>query len=183
MAIQAGTTQVTPPPEASVRTAAAQALITKVRAMRDEIPDFTSPKFVGDGRPLANAAGVPAAFVERTTVAVTNIRALSRANVLDPAIVRDLMTFAEAYAPLADELEALARFVRHSVISARNTAGTEALVTYGLAQRLAKRPELAAELAPHVDDMRRALGRRRKPKEAKTPPVAPTPLPQFDLPS
>ena len=55
----------------------------------------------------------------------------------------------------------------HSVTAARNAAGSEALATYTLAQRLAKEPRHAA-LKPHVADMRRALGRSRKltPEEA-----------------
>lgn len=61
----------------------------------------------------------------------------------------------------ADELEAMAQFVRFSVTAARHQAGLEALTTYALAQRLAKRPE-GAHLAPYVADMRRALGRMRK---------------------
>jgi hypothetical protein len=71
------------------------------------------------------------------------------------------MSYADAYGPLADELEALAHFVRHSVTAARNKAGSEALTTYSLTQRLAKRPEYA-RLKPYAADMRRALGRMRK---------------------
>ena len=168
------------PLEGSARTAAAQATIAKVRAMRDEIPDFTSPAFLGDGRQIAAVASVPAGFVERINVAVTNTPTLGREVVVDPALSRDLMTYADAYAPLADELEALALFVRHSVASARHTAAIDALTTYALAQRLAKRPEHAAELAPHVQDMRQALGRRRKAKQPAptTPTPSPTPTPQ-----
>jgi len=163
------------PPEASARAAAAQTIIAKVRALRDEVPDFTSAAFVGDGRLLAAAASVSPGFVERTNVAIANIPLLGREAVLDPAVSRDLMTFADAFAPLADELDALALYVRHSVASARHKAGSDALTTYALAQRLAKRSELAAELAPHVRDMRQALGRRRKAKQpvpADTPPTS-----------
>jgi hypothetical protein len=174
MATQETTTQSSPP-EASARTAAAQALITKVRALRDEIPDFTAPSFLGDARILTNAASVSTAFVERTLVAVTNTRSLLRPDALDPVVSRDLIAFGDAFTPLADELEALALFVRHSVASARHKAGTDALTTYALAQRLAKRAETAAELAPHVDDMRHALGRRRKAKQPVTPVPAPAP--------
>jgi hypothetical protein len=173
MANQETTTQAVPQ-ETSARPAAAQAVIAKVRALRNEIPDFTSPAFQGDARSLTNAASVSAAFIERTAVAVTNTPSLVRPDGLDPAISRDLIAFGEAFAPLADEIEALAQFVRHSVASARHKAGTDALTTYALAQRLAKRPETAAELAPHVEDMRRTLGRRRKPKQ---PPAVPAPSP------
>jgi hypothetical protein len=78
-----------------------------------------------------------------------------------PAEVRDLVSYADAYDPLADELEAFAQFLRHSVKAARNLAGSEALTTYSLAQRPAKQPR-TAHLAPYVDDMRHALGRVRK---------------------
>ncbi len=174
MANESKTIQTTPQ-EAAARTASAQALIAKARAMRDEIPDFTSIAFLGDSRPLTGAAKVPAGFVERTLVAVANIPLLGRQDALDPAVSRDLMTFAEAFMPVADELEALAQFVRHSVASARHKAGSDALTTYALAQRLARRPEIAAELAPHVRDMRQALGRRRKAKQPA--PGTPTPGP------
>lgn len=163
------------PPEASARTAAAQAAIAKVRAMRDEIPDFTSAAFLGNGRLLTAAAKVSPGFVERTNVAVANIPLLGREGVLDPAVSRDLMAFADAFAPVADELEALALHVRHSIASARHRAGSDALTTYALAQRLAKNPESAAALAPHVRDMRDALGRGRKAKQPASPPSAPQP--------
>ncbi|HEX7152154.1 MAG TPA: hypothetical protein VF618_11765 [Thermoanaerobaculia bacterium] len=72
--------------------------------------------------------------------------------------MRDLLSYAMAYAPLADELEALAQAVRHSVITARNKVGQEALTIYALAQRMARLAENAG-LAAHVADMRRKLGR------------------------
>jgi hypothetical protein len=71
------------------------------------------------------------------------------------------MDYADAYDPVADELEAMAHFIRHSVRVARNEAGSSALTTYALAKRLAKRPETAA-LAPHVEDIRIALGTRAR---------------------
>ena len=95
-------------------------------------------------------------------MAVASHKALSRGESTSPAETRDLMRYAEAYGPLADELEALAHFVRFSVNAALNTAGSEALTIYALAQRLAKRRQ-NAEFAPCVADMRRTLGRVRKP--------------------
>jgi alkylhydroperoxidase family enzyme len=110
---------------------------------------------------LSNVASVPAVFIELTSIAVANHMALVRAEGRTPEQVRDLVAYADAYGPLSDELEALAKFVRYSTTVARNIAGAEALTTYALAQRLAKRPE-TAYLAPYADDMRRALGRGRK---------------------
>jgi hypothetical protein len=76
------------------------------------------------------------------------------------------MDFADAFDPLADELEAMALFVRFSVRTARNKAGSIALTTYALAKRLARRPE-TAHLAPHVEDMRIALDNPRRKTKSK----------------
>ncbi len=157
----------------SIHSDAAQARLEEIRAMRQQIPNFVIPVNPGERRKLARAAAVSPQFIELTTVLVKNSPALARGGGLDPAQLRDLMSFAEAYEPLADELEALAHFVRHSAVAAKNRAGNEALTTYALAQRLAKQPS-TAELAPHVDDMRRALraktGRKAKGQSGPTPP-------------
>src|SRR5229473_1457900 len=106
---------------------------------------------------------------------IRNYVELARGGNTSPAQIHDLASFAEAFAPLADELEAMALFVRHTVRAARNKAGSEALTAYALAKRLAKRPETAS-LAPHVEDMRIALGNFGRNRKAKSKP-APTPAP------
>jgi hypothetical protein len=150
----------------------AQARVAEVRAMRERIPDLVIPDSKAANRKLVSAAGVPPQFIELTAVAVKNSDALVRKGGADPAQLQDLLSYAEAYEPLADELEALAQFVRHSVITARHKAGSDALTTYALAQVLAKRSD-TADLAPHVADMKRALGKRgrrvAKPKPGSTP--------------
>jgi len=140
---------------------AAQARLQELRLMRDQIPHFLIPESTKEVVRLNSAASVPPEFVELTAVAVTNQKALVRGESITPAETRDLLRYAEAYSPMADELEALAQFVRFSVNAARNAAGSEALTTYSLAQRLVKRRENAG-LAPYVADMRRALGRMRR---------------------
>ena len=166
----------------------AQARVREVRQMRALIPRFVIPASPKETSKLTSAASVPPEFVELTAVAITNENALVRGDGMPPAEMRDLVQYAEAYGPFADELEAFAQFVRHSVTAALNAAGSEALTTYALAQRLAKRPK-HAHLAPYVADMRRALGRFRKltpetlakraakaaaKAAAKTQPVSPT---------
>ena len=153
---------------------AAQALVDQTRAMRQQIPNFVVPSSASETHRLVPPASVPPEFVELTAVAVKNSVGLVRGGALDPEQTRDLMTYAAAYNPVADELEALAQFIRHSTLTARNKAGSEALMTYAVAQRLAKRPE-NADLAPHVADMRRALGLKRKAKSKPAPTPAPVP--------
>jgi hypothetical protein len=148
----------------------AQTLIGQIRAFRQQIPKLQIPEPGRTRRNLASAASVPPEFIELTSVMVRNSETLARSGA-DPDQSNDLMSYAEAYNPVADELESLAHFVRHSVTAAKNKAGSDALTTYALAQRLARRPE-TADLAPHVADMRRLLKRGRK---AKAEPPAGTP--------
>ena len=155
-------------------TEKAQALIERIRAMREEIPNFVFPTSKAERQRLGRAASVPPDFVELTAVAVTNSKALIRGEGAQPAQTRAQMTTGDAYLPVADELEALAAFIRHSATATKNKAGSDALTTYALAKRLAKRPE-TADLAPYVEDMRRALNRGRKTKAKAAPTTTPSP--------
>jgi hypothetical protein len=160
------------PTEQNTHRQDAQARVEEIRAMRQKIPNFVFPTDKGERRRLIGVANVPPEFVELTAVAVKNSPALVRAGA-DPDVSRDLMSFGDAYGPVADELEALAYFIRHSITSARNKAGNEALITYALTRRLAKRPE-TADLAPQAEAMARALGRRGN-RKAKSQPTSGTP--------
>jgi hypothetical protein len=143
----------------------AQERITEIRAMREAIPKFIVPDSPKARQRLAIAASVPPEFVELAAVTLKNSTDVA-AGKADPAEMRDLMTYAGAYDPVADELEALAHFLRHSTTAARNKAGRTALMVYSLAKRLAKAPE-NADLAPFVADMERALGFRERAAKAK----------------
>ncbi len=171
--VQQDAAQVTP--VFNAYTVGAQALIVQARDMRLLVPKFILPATKADGRRLANAANLPPQFVELTAVAMTNSASLARPGAADPLQTRDLMSYAEAYAPFADELEAFAQFVRHSVAVAKNKVGRDALVTYALAKRLAKLPE-TVDLAPHVVDMTRALGKRGRKAKTQKAPVPATPV-------
>src|SRR5213082_2513124 len=155
-------------------TDGAQALIERVRAMREEVPNFVFPTSKAEHQRLSRAASVPPDFVELTAVAVTNSKALVRGGGADPAATRDQMSMGDAFLPVADEAEALAFFIRHSATAAKNKAGSDALTTFELARRLAKRPE-TADLAPHVADMHRALNKGRKQRSKKAAPTTPSP--------
>ena len=129
-------------------TEAAQTMIENVRGMRATIPNFVIPATKADRWRSNRAASVPADFIETSVVAVKNNPVLVRGGAdSNPDTVRDLLSFAEAYDPVADELEALAKFLRHSTKAARGRAGREALLTYTVTKRLAKQPA-TADLVP-----------------------------------
>ena len=98
----------------TIHTEAAQALLQELRLMRDLIPRLIIPVSRKERTRLSPAASVPPEFVELTAVATANEKVLVREGAA-PAETRDLMNYADAYSPVADELEALAQFVRHSV--------------------------------------------------------------------
>jgi hypothetical protein len=150
---------------------AAAAIIDEIRGLKDRIPHFVIPESRAARQRLSKAASVPPEFVDLASMATRNNEDLARGGDSGPDETEDLRSYADAYGPLADELEAMALFVRHSVRAAKNQAGSNALMTYAMAQRLAKRPKTAG-LAPHVEDMRRALAsprRKTKPKQAPVP--------------
>ena len=154
-------------------TAAAKALVEKVRGLREEIPNFTIPTTRNANRRMNTVARVSPQFIELTAAAAENNAALARAGSSTPDAVRDLVSYAEAYTSVADELEALAGFVRHSVKAAKHKAGRYALTTYAVTRRLANEPE-TAELQPVATAMKRELHRRKKAQPATPePPVPP----------
>src|SRR5216684_3969027 len=160
---------VTPPQQSYAESALAR--VEALRTMRQNIPNLVIPETRDARRRLANAASVPPEFIELASMAVKSHAPLVRGGGQDLAQNSDLKSFAEAYGPLGDELEALTSFVKHSVTKAMNTVGSEALTTYALARRLSKRPE-SADLIPHVDAMGKALGKRNRKSKSKP---APTP--------
>jgi hypothetical protein len=149
----------------SQHTRGAQMHIDQVVAMRDTIPYFAIPESPKDLLRVNSTASLPPEFIELTTVASIFSEDLRRVS-SDPNRVRDLMDFADAYAPLAAEFEVAAKFLRYSINRARSIAGREALMTYELAKRLCKNPA-NGELLPHVEDMRRALGVRARTLKAR----------------
>ena len=144
----------------SAHTAAAQSRILEVRAMREIIPNFIDSGTKSDAQRIISSSAVPPEFIELVAMAIANEPDLRRETV-DVNGVRDLMDYADAYGPVADEFEAMAHFLRHSINVARSTAGQEALSTYALAKHLVRRPEMAS-LVPYVADMSRALGARAR---------------------
>src|SRR5687767_3119966 len=150
---------------ASSHSEAAQAFVDQLRAMRETIPHFVIPTLKNGRRTLNSLSSVPAGFIELTAMARTNSVSLVRGGATTPAETRDLMAYGDAYNPAADELEAFAQFIRYSIAAAKAKAADEALNTYALARRLARRPA-HADLVPHVADMRRALGNRGRRSKA-----------------
>ena len=155
-------------------TEAVQTLIDQIRTMQQNIPNFTFPKPGSGNRNMIKAASTPAVFIELAAAAIRNNPVLSRVGGADPEQLRDLISFAEAYAALVQTVEQFAGFLRHTITAARNEAGVEALAAYALAQRLSRHPK-TAYLKPIAASLRAALPRTGTKKPATQTPEPPAP--------
>lgn len=151
----------------------AKALIEKIRALRAEIPHFTTEGF-GNGR-LQNGSAVPEKFMESASAAVQASIRLENAGGADATTLRDAYAYAISYDPVVQEVFALAKFMAHSIRLQRVAAGSCALDVYALAKRMSKRKD-GAELQPFVEDMRNKLGKRASRKTNSEAVSAPAPV-------
>ncbi|HEV7573212.1 MAG TPA: hypothetical protein VGQ21_17055 [Thermoanaerobaculia bacterium] len=107
---------------ATSHKAAAAAIIDEVRGLKDRIPHFVIPESTAVRQRLARAASLPPEFIDLASMATRNNEDLAGGGNSVPDD-EDLRSYADAYGPLADELEAMALFVRHSVRAARIRPG------------------------------------------------------------
>jgi len=165
-------------PVSPSRVEAAAAMIVRIDQFVADIPKF--PIVSRSAAQLAAASAVPPEFIEQSNVALIAEQALTRPGV-DAGQNRDLVAFSIAYGPVADAMEAAAATIRRTAADARAKAGSEALTTYAIAQRLATHPE-TAHLSALVENMRRTLSlssrfRIRRLKKAAQQPAPPTTTP------
>ena len=140
-------------------TEAAQSFMQKIQELRDSIPNLAIPASPREAQRIGIVASLSQDFVEETVAATESSNHLAVAGAMDPAQMRDLMNFAEAYGPAVAQAEALTRFLKHTVNMAKYRIGSQALTTYALTKRLAKKSD-TAYLRPFVQAMRQKLGKR-----------------------
>ena len=160
---------------------AVQAFIQKVRALRQEIPNLVLRSTPDETKRLNSAASVPPEFIHLAASAVENTPLLALNGSEDPNVARDLVSYAQAYTALAEEVEALGKTLRNSIATAKNRAGRFALNAYAISARLATQPENADTLLPIAESLRRTLGRAGVGGGKKSQPEpAPEPTPATD---
>jgi len=149
---------------------AARELLLGVRSLRESVPGLVLlPK--ERLMELINAATVPDEFLEAVLIGSEATSDLAAVSKLDRAEVRDVIAFSRAYGGAMDETELLHRMVKHTIILRRAKVGQEALRVFALAKGL-NRPRKSGLLVPHIEAMRRALGRSRAKPVTETPPEA-----------
>ncbi len=179
------TTETTPGTQTTTETPAASpahlddatAMISELQAMGQRVPAFSFPADGNSNRKLTATATVPQAAILKMT-ALVQTRPLLTGSDIGPAELREMVSIAQAYAPVPDEAEAFAGALRHTINSIMAKAGSTVLSAYETAKRQSKRPE-GADLRPHVADMKRLLstrfGKKSKHQAAQQPTQQPTP--------
>ena len=150
---------------------AAQALIAKIRALRDEIPRFTE-EVAGARQRLGAKARVTDEGLQAASVAVARSNRLEVAVGTDAASLRDSYAYVLAFREVAREFAAMTRAVEHTINVERSRAGASALDIYAIARRLAKHDD-GAELVPFVEAMRKSLKTKQSRKTNSTSDSAP----------
>jgi len=147
-------------------TERARAVLEHIRGIKELIGGFT---FAGDPDPrtLNAAKSVPDAFLEEVAVAIEASDHLKRSALVQPDELRDVVGFAMAFAPVAEELGIMHRAVRQTIALRRAVVGKLALQVYEFAKTFGRKTDRQV-LMPHLDSMKRVLGKTR-PKPAAEP--------------
>lgn len=106
---------------------------------------------------------VPNEFLATVTAAVEQVAELQAINKLDVNAARDTIQFLEAFRPVRDKVDAFAKNLKYTMDSRKAKLATDSLLTYDVAKGLARDPN-SATIASLVQNMKRDLGRRGRPK-------------------
>jgi hypothetical protein len=121
---------------------------------------------------------VPLEFIQTVTFAVASTPALQGVNKFDVAQGRDVVQFVQAFRPVYDELTRLARTLKFTMDARRASMAADSLQIYNIAKGIARDPN-STDVVSHVENMKRDLGRKKRPKgtgnASPNAPAAPKP--------
>jgi hypothetical protein len=151
-------------------------LTDELNAIRAQVPYLLEPRPKSDLVKLISAASVPDEFVEKLGGVLASSGSETGETVhVDVDRMLDQRRFAAAFVLLEAQARAFADSLRATLTIVRHESGTRALVAYAATQSLQRLPG-GQDLAPHVRNLRKVLGRGRTRKIAESQP-APVPSP------
>jgi hypothetical protein len=135
----------------------AQQLLLAVRGIPAQIERYT---FIpaAERRRLVLQANIPVRFLNSAAAALDVSPALVGATGVTGDDIRQAIMFRNAFQPLGDELIMVGQGVRHTVTLRLSDAGNVAYQVYAIAKTLNRSADREV-LIPHIEDMRRYLGR------------------------
>ncbi|HJQ39368.1 MAG TPA: hypothetical protein VKB93_19680 [Thermoanaerobaculia bacterium] len=152
-------------------TERARLVLEHIRGIKELIGGFT---FGGapDSRTLNFVKSVPDEFLEATAVALEASEDLAKIDRISATELREVVAFALAFTPVADELAYMHRAVQYTIALRRADAGQRSLQVYQMGKTITRKMAVPGSqvLIPHMEAMKRTLGKAR-PKS--TPPAPP----------
>ena len=132
-------------------------LCAQIDAIAERIPSRTAHPFMA-GRMRASRT-VSREFIASMIFVVEGTASLAALGTFDPQNARAMLQFTSAFRVFTDRVAVLLTSVNHTLESWRAEVADEAIQTYAIAKGMARDPG-SAELAGHVANLRRDLGRR-----------------------
>jgi hypothetical protein len=153
-------------------------ILGQIRALLAMLKDFSFNRpEVRSG--LNIRASISDRLLEAVAVALDATPALAAVIDMNPAELRDVISYTQTLRPVAEELKELARGIEYSIAVKRAKAGARALHAYSLSKKL-NAPTDSAVIVPHIAAMKAALGprgrRKAAPKADPTTDPATTPV-------
>jgi tRNA-dihydrouridine synthase len=147
----------------------AAAAMTKAREIAQSVPGFAFA-VKGRRRKITTSASAPDEFLETVAVACDSSPQIGLNDNLTAAELRDCILSSRVYTSLGMEMIMIGRGILDTVAENRNGVSKRARRVYKYAKDL-DHPEERELLVPHVENMKRTLGRGRpKTKTAPPPP-------------
>lgn len=150
----------------------AEEVMKAIDDLQSKVPQFETGHLSTKAFVQAHA-GIPLKFLGTVVSAVEQNPELQSIQRLDVAQARDTLQFIDAFGPVLNKVNALARGIGFTINSRRATLGADALQVYDITKGLSRDPS-SAVLALHAENMKRDLG-RRGPRGAKQARPAPSP--------
>ncbi|HYC89392.1 MAG TPA: hypothetical protein VEO54_09295 [Thermoanaerobaculia bacterium] len=141
----------------------AQQILTTIRAVPQQIGGFTFLP-VGERRRLSMPANLPVAFLNHAAVAIDASQTLFVASGTSAQTLRDAILFRNALDVVADEMIMVGQGLKHTITLKLGGAGNAALRIYAISKTINRENDREL-LIPHIENMRRTLGRVRGSSE------------------
>jgi hypothetical protein len=155
-----------------------EALVEQLRALRQQIPQYTSLT-VANAKSLRTAAAVHPGFVSASINAVGASPVVAIAVGSTPDVLRQEQSDVVRWTAVEDELRAMLKGVLETNLTRRHRLGLTALQAYSFSRTLVRKPE-HADLLAHVTEMKRfnrfGRGRTKPVDPLKKAPVATPPV-------
>jgi len=154
-------------------------LVRQLRALREQVPDFTLMSNE-DLRPLVRAAAVDIQLVHQSINAIAASTPLEQSLGRSAESLRLETELAGRWSQVIVEIDAFRLGVSGSILIRKHRVGSTALKAYQMSRQLARYKE-NANLLPHIDAMKRVAKFPARAAQPQPEPVLgpqPEPLPQ-----